>query len=250
MGTMASMAVAADDVNRLGEDRTQSVLAAARSLLEELDHRFSHYSDDSEISAWQAGDHLPEQSRAEIDHVLARCADLARDSHGVFSATDPRTGSLDTAGFVKGYAIARASGLLREHGAGNHVVGVGGDVQCSGRASADRPWRVAVQDPARSHAVLAMIDATDVGVATSGRAERGDHIWSVSWDNVSSVDESAPASFTVVGPSIEFADAYATIGFAMGERGLDWVAQHEGYRSVLVRGDGTITADAALVSPV
>jgi thiamine biosynthesis lipoprotein len=101
---------------------------------------------------------------------------------------------------------------------------------------------VAVQDPRRSHAVLALVDATDLAVATSGTAERGDHIWRL--DAVST----GILSFTVVGPDIAEADAFATVGFAMGESGMAWVRRHEGYRSLVVRPDGSCVSDAALVS--
>jgi thiamine biosynthesis lipoprotein len=131
---------------------------------------------------------------------------------------------------------------LTSQGLSNFVAGIGGDVFAAGRASADRPWRVAVQDPRRSHAVLALVEATELAVATSGTAERGDHIWRM--DAVSS----GILSFTVVGPDITEADAFATVGFAMGESGMEWVRRHEGYRSLVVRPDGSCVSDAALVS--
>ena len=52
----------------------------------------------------------------------------------------------------------------------------------------------------------------------------------------------------MTGPDIAEADAYATIGFAMGEDGIAWVARHDGYRSLAVRADGSVLSDAALVS--
>ena len=112
----------------------------------------------------------------------------------------------------------------------------------AGRPAADRPWQVAVQDPRRRFGVAAIIPVIDGAVATSGTAERGDHIWGVG------AEGSGVASFTVVGPDIAEADAFATIGFAMGEDGIDWVAGHDGYRSVVVRADGSVRSDAALVS--
>jgi FAD:protein FMN transferase len=39
---------------------------------------------------------------------------------------------------------------------------------------------------------------------------------------------------TVAGPSLTFADAYATTAFAMGERGVDWLDQLDGYRAYVV----------------
>lgn len=249
MGTVASIAVSSTDVLALGSGCIASILADAESLLLELDLRFSHYRQGSAIRRWERGESIDAADVAEIERVMAACADLAAESGGVFSSRNPRTGALDTAGFVKGHAIGRAASLLEGRGLGNFLLGVGGDVQGRGRADEGRPWRVAIQDPDRSHGILALIDATDLAVATSGRAQRGDHLWSLDWAGSAPASAAGVASFTVIGPHIEQADAFATIGFAMGEPGMDWVARHEGYRSVLVRGDGSVSSDAALVSP-
>lgn len=249
MGTVASLAVAATDVERLGGPIVAGALADAEALLHELDERFSHYRDDSAISRWDRGEPVDDLSRREIEVVFAECDALTRDSGGVFTIRDPRTGRLDTAGFVKGHAIARAAALLRGRGVVNALVGVGGDVQGMGRAETHRPWRVAIQDPRSTHGVLALVDATDMAVATSGRAQRGDHIWSLRWDGSALGEAQVVGSFTVIGPDIERADSYATVGYAMGDDGPSWVARHEGYRSVLVRGDGRILSDARLVIP-
>lgn len=44
-------------------------------------------------------------------------------------------GRLDPTGLVKGWAIEQASQLLRQHGAVNHAVNGGGDVQLAGEAA-------------------------------------------------------------------------------------------------------------------
>ncbi len=244
MGTVASLVIADQDVDALGRAAVDAALRSTRAVLESMDRRFSHYRRDSDISRWVAGDDVAPDAAEEIAHVLGECGRLHADSEGVFRARNPRTGALDTAGFVKGYAIARAAAHLRDLGAGGFMVGVGGDVHCTGRASDGRPWRVAIQDPHASHGVLALVEAVDSAVATSGTAERGDHIWRPDTRPVGS----GLRSFTVMGPDIAEADAYATVGFAMGESGMAWVAAHDGYRSLIVRTDGTVTSDAALVS--
>jgi len=241
MGTMGTIVVSATDVARLGTEHVDAAMAAGRACLDRLEQRFSHFRADSEISRWIQGDDVPADAVADIEHVLLQCGRLHAESDGVFRARDPRTSRLDTAGYVKGYAIGRAAEALAATGLRNVVVGVGGDVHCAGRAADDRPWRVAVQDPARSHAVLALLDATDLAVATSGSAQRGEHIWGP-------IPSGPLASFTVVGPDIAEADAYATIGFAMGEAGREWVRARDGYHCVVVRIDGTVVSDAALVS--
>jgi FAD:protein FMN transferase len=243
MGTMCTIVVADADVDRCGADAASDGMAAARSQLELMDHRFSHYSRESEISRWQSGFEVSPDALADIDFVIRQCLRLRDESDGVFVHKNPVTSSLDTAGFVKGYAILLAVRTMKRHGLRNFIVGVGGDSHCAGAASDDRPWRIAVSDPGRSHSVLALVDATDLAVATSGRAERGDHIW-----NGRHAATTEILSFTVIGPDIAEADAYATIGFAMGEAGIEWVARRSGYRSLVVRPDGTLVGDAALVS--
>lgn len=248
MGTVASICIAAADVDRCGRKDVEAAIADARVLLETLDQRFSHFRSDSDISRYALGQPVDDAALREIAYVLAECARLEAESGGVFTARRPVDGRLDTAGFVKGHAIQRAADLMVDRGIDHFIVGVGGDVQCRGRADIDRPWRVALQDPRRNAAVVALVDATDLAVATSGGSQRGAHVWSLRWQGECGDADAPVASFTVMGPLIEEADAFATIGFAMGDAGIAWVARHEGYRSVLVRGDGRMLSDAPLLS--
>jgi len=45
---------------------------------------------------------------------------------------------------------------------------------------------------------------------------------------------------TVVGPSLTLADAYATIGFAMGTAGVAWVAARPGYAPYAITSYGRV----------
>ena len=243
MGTVASILVAPAADDAAGEPTVASALLAARRDLEVLDRRFSHYMVDSEISRWLSGGAVSPDAVADFNHVLRACDRLNEESAGVFSMKNPITGRVDTAGYVKGFAMRRAVQTLRQFDVTNFVIGVGGDTYCSGRPDASRPWRIAIADPQRSHGVVALVAASDLAVATSGTAERGDHIW-----NGRGPARTGLLSFTVIGPDVAEADAYATIGFAMGEAGVAWVAKHAGYRSLAIRSDGSRIADAALVS--
>lgn len=243
MGTMCSIVVAPSDVDRLGADVVAAAMGRARSHLELMDHRFSHYTRESEISRWLSGFHVSPDALADIDFVIKQCLRLRDESDGVFVHKNPVSGSVDTAGYVKGHAIRGAARAMQSRGLANFIVGVGGDSYCAGWATPDRPWRLAISDPARTHGVAALVEATDIAVATSGRVERGDHIW-----NGTGQASDSLSSFTVIGPDIAEADAYATIGFALGEAGVAWVAGREGYRSLAIRPDGTLVGDAALVS--
>lgn len=240
MGTMASVAVAGD----VPESVAAAGLAACEASLREDEQRFSHYRADSDIERWLAGQRSTPDAVADIDQVIRACLDLQVESDCVFTAVDPGTGRIDTAGFVKGHAIGRAAARMRAVGLRDFSLGVGGDTWSSGRPAPDRPWRVAVADPTRPRGVSAIVAASDLAVATSGSAQRGQHIWR----------DGGPAtpgirSFTVVGPDVALADAYATIGFALGaEAGMAWVTAHDGYAALVVRSDGTVVSEAALVS--
>ena len=233
MGTMATPTIAS---NVDAEQAGRAARACEASLAGD-DHRFSHYDDRSEIMRWLNGAPIGEAARRDIQVVMDQCLLLQIASDGVFSAFDPVTGRLDTAGYAKGHAIGKAVHAVRSMGVQDFSVNVGGDTFCSGRPDSKRAWRIGVADPSRKRRIASVLEVRDGAVATSGTAERGAHIW-----------HRRPSanllSFTVTGPDIATADAYATIGFAMGESGIEWVGQHEGYSSLAIRVDGVIIGDA------
>jgi thiamine biosynthesis lipoprotein len=70
-------------------------------------------------------------------------------------------------------------------------------------------------------------------VATSGAYERGEHIR----DPFTGRAPIDLRSITIVGPSLTFADAYATAAFAMGPTGLAWVAGLPDYEGCAITTD-------------
>jgi thiamine biosynthesis lipoprotein len=106
-------------------------------------------------------------------------------------------------------------------------------------------WRIGVEDPAQPDRLLAILDVTDSAVATSGRAHRGAHI----------VDPhtGSPArgldSVTVVGPSLTWADVYATAAVARGPEAVTWLAGLPGYEALLVGDDGGLLATPGWPAP-
>ena len=69
----------------------------------------------------------------------------------------------------------------------------------------------------------------DLAVATSATYERGTHIRDPRSRTTLDLH-----SLTVVGPSLTWADAYATTAFVMGLPGLAWVADHDGYGALAI----------------
>jgi FAD:protein FMN transferase len=179
-----------------------------------VDATFSTYTDDSEISRIDRGDLTPEDASPDVREVLGRCAELRLETRGYFDAH--ASGRLDPSGLVKGWSVDRAAAMLEDRGVHSFLISAGGDIVARGG-----PWRIGIQHPREREHVAAVIEATDLAVATSGAYLRGDHV-------VNPYTRKPPRgvlSVTVVGSELATADAYATAAFAMGgEAAADWLA--------------------------
>jgi thiamine biosynthesis lipoprotein len=211
-----------------------SALDGVVAWLHVMDQVFSTYRSDSDISRLRRDEITVPECAPEVAEALARCAELRDETDGYF---DCGAGlDLDPSGYVKGWAIEQASVRLRAAGSVNHCIVGGGDVQCAGRAEADRPWGVAIADPLHRGEVIATVSGVDLAVATSGTAERGAHIV----DPHTGTHPDALASLTVVGRRLADIDAYATAAFAMGARAADWLAAR-GLSALIVDRAGHVT---------
>lgn len=212
-------------------------IAEAVAWLNHVDEVFSTYRPDSEIRRLGRGELRLQDTREEVREVLALCEQVRLDSDGAFTTTP--FGLLDPSALVKGWAIDRASLLLRSHGSVNHAVNGGGDMQLAGESAPGRAWRVGIahplpQDDLRRDELCAVVQGRDLAVATSGTAERGPHII----DPFTGRPAAELASLTVVGERLTMVDAYATAAFAMGHRARPWVEGLPGYEAMVVAVDG------------
>lgn len=204
--------------------------------LRSVDAVFSTYRADSDVSRIRREELTVADADPGVAQVLDLCVQVQATTGGAFSAL--RSGRLDPTGLVKGWAIERASDLLRAHGSANHAVNGGGDMQLAGSAAPGRPWSVGIADPHNRARVLRVVTGRDFAVATSGTAERGLHIR----DPFTGAAADRLASASVVGPSLSLADAYATAAFVLGEQALAWIRGVEGYEALLVTADGAVHA--------
>lgn len=211
---------------------TDSVLDEVLAWLHHVDATFSTYRPDSVISRLAAGQLAPDACPDEVSDVLAACERYRVATGGYFDCR--YAGELDPSGYVKGWAIERASQLLELRGAGNHCVNGGGDVQCVGRPEPGQQWTVGIIDPRDRGTVLATVRGERLAVATSGPAERGRHIVDPHTDG----RPDTWASVTIVGDRLAEVDVWATAAAAMGERAEAWLRER-GLRGLLVRPDGT-----------
>ena len=206
--------------------------------LHRVDAVFSTHRDGSDLSRLRRGKLTLREADPMVGDVLDLCAQVQAETGGWFTAR--WRGGLDPTGLVKGWAVERASALLRARGSGNHAVNGGGDVQLAGEAAPGRPWRVGVADPHIAGAAIATVAGGDRAVATSGTAERGAHIVDPFTGRPATCGTTGLASVTVTGPSLTRADAYATAAYAMGPAGLSWVRSLPGYDALTVSADGRL----------
>jgi FAD:protein FMN transferase len=211
-----------------------SAVEAAFESLRRADARFSTYQPDSEVCRLSRGELTLAACSLELRQVLALAEQLRADSGGYFEVHGHRADrGLDPSGVVKGWAVEEAAWILDAAGARNYAINAGGDVLVRGEPERGEPWRIGIRHPLQSDAVARVLELRTGAVATSGLYERGDHI-------TDPLTGSAPRdwlSMTVVGPSLTYADAYATAAFAMGRRGLSWVGSHAGYRAYGITAD-------------
>lgn len=219
-----------------------TALDAAYAWLRFVDATFSTYRPDSEISRLNRGELELAQCSRDVREVLARCEELRDETEGYFdahaasAAREADGASVDPSGFVKGWAIGATAEILQRSGARNFAVNAGGDVFVHGRPAPGAQWRIGVQHPGRRDRVAAVLEGSDLAVATSGAYERGEHIVD---PHTARPPRHHLLSMTVTGPDIATADAYATAAFAMGTDGPRWIAGVRGYAGFAILTDGT-----------
>lgn len=190
-----------------------------------VDETFSTYKATSEISKINTGELSIAQASADVQTILALSEQTKAATHGYFDIY--HDGVYDPSGIVKGWAISNAAHMLKAQGFRNFYVDAGGDVQVVGNKNGN-PWRVGIRNPFNRNEYVKVLALTDRGIATSGTAIRGQHIYDPYYHKPL-VDV---ASITVIGTNIYDADRFATAAFAMGRQGIQFIemlADFEGY---------------------
>jgi thiamine biosynthesis lipoprotein len=194
-----------------------------------VDDTFSTYKPSSEVSRLNRGELREDQCGEELRAILSLAEQTRQETHGYFDIRRP-DGGRDPSGIVKGWAIREAVRLLRERGLHDFYVDAGGDVQVSG-SKAGQPWRVGIRNPFNRRENVKVLALGDRGVATSGTAVRGQHIYDPHRPDTPLLDV---ASITVVGPDVYEADRFATAAFAMGRAGIRFIEERPGLEGYLI----------------
>jgi FAD:protein FMN transferase len=211
MGTVASLTV-----ESVGD--TVVDVTAVHDVFDHYDALYSLYKPESELAQISVGRLALQDASDELRETYALALEWRAATHGEFSPHRP-DGVIDLSGVVKALAIQDAGRTLTQSGAHNWCLNVGGDVLVSGLGGAHAPWSVGIVDPLDRGELItsAVLQGSRHACATSGSAERGDHIWTVG---------AAPTVFlqaTVVANDIVTADVLATAIIAGGPGTLDQI---------------------------
>ena len=200
-----------------------------------VDDRYSTYKETSEISQINRG--LPTKKWSdEMSQVLALCEETKQETHGYFDIM--YHGKRDPSGLVKGWSIRNAASQLREAGVDNFYIEAGGDIEVNGRNMQGMIWSVGIRNPFDMNEIVKSLRIAAGGVATSGTYIRGQHIYDPHHPD-ELIDE--VKSLTVIGPDVYDADRFATAAFAMGLRGIEFIAATPGLEGYMIDKDKTAT---------
>jgi thiamine biosynthesis lipoprotein len=155
---------------------------------------------------------------------------------------------------AKGYAVDRASEVLKSRGFNNHIVEAGGDTFASG-TKGGQPWMVGVQDPDDRSNALGAIPTSNDAIVTSGdymrffdhEGKRYAHIidprtgWPIE-------QATSPKSVTLVAGNATDADGYCTAVTVMGpKKGMAFVESRKDLEAVIIDRDGNVMVSKGLI---
>jgi thiamine biosynthesis lipoprotein len=137
----------------------------------------------------------------------------------------PAKMSIGLGGIAKGYAVDRASQVLKKEGFTDSLVDGGGDILVSGTNQGE-PWRLGIQDPRAEHGkMIGMVKLTSGALVTSGDYERFRIVNGIRYHHIIDPRTGYPAnasmSVSVLAPEAEKAVVLAKGIFILGaEKGL------------------------------
>ena len=207
---------------------TEAAIENVFAFFRYVDDTFSTYKEQSEISKINRGELGEEAYSDDMKTILALSEQTNQETRGYFDIR--HNGIVDPSGIVKGWAIFQAAQMLQDAGWRNFYIDAGGDIQVAG-TKGGHPWRIGIRNPFNRSENVKVLTITDKGIATSGTAIRGQHIYDPHRPHTPLEDI---ISLTVIGPNVYEADRFATAAFAMGKRGISFIEQLQGFEGYVI----------------
>ncbi len=216
---------------------TEDVLDMIFSYFQYIDEKFSTYKTTSEITRINNHQITEAEYSEDMRTVLRLSEETKRLTNGYFNIV--RHGRYDPSGLVKGWSIYNAAKRLDEAGYKHFYIDAGGDIEARGENSRGLNWQVGIRDPFSADKIVKAVYLKDQGIATSGTYIRGQHIYNPNGDEAL-LDEIV--SLTVIGPNVYEADRFATAAFAMGKKGISFIAALPGFEGYMIEENGLAVA--------
>jgi len=233
-------------------------LEEAVTILHEADEIFSLYKDDSPLSRLARGETSVAQCPEVVDEVWELCEKWRISTDGWFSAFTAEN-TFDPSGLVKTWAANLAAEKLESYGIDDFAMNSGGDIRLSKKITPGFAMRIGLSKPVTiaspDAGVLTVVDLNETdfrAVASSGTAERGEHIWNPKTNEWAT----ELAQVSVVAKDLVTADVWATAIFAAGDQGLALAGKHRAeynFEALLVDSEQSLSATkgfASLLRPV
>lgn len=198
------------------------------------------------------GDDPRVPAQSEIDALLPLVGSGHVHLEGTAAALDEGC-AIDLGGIAKGYASDCAAVLFHRSALTGGCANLGGNVYVYGTNAQNKPWSVAIQDPADSEGYVCTLSLSDAFVVTSGGYQRyftapdGTVYQHILDPKTGYPAQSDLTSVSVVtrggfGGQGTRADAYSTALYVMGEQAaVDfWRGQDMSFDMVLVTADGRV----------
>lgn len=215
----------------------------AAEILVEADEKFSLYKPESEISKLVREEIQWHQASPVQQSIRSQVEKWRQKTSGFFDSRDGK--DYDPSGLVKGWAAQNAANYLEANGIIDFTLNAGGDIYLSSELKPSLLSRVGLSNlkpiyskDAGVNMVLELAGSGYHAVATSGIAERGEHVWRA---------ESARKfqQVSVVAKDLVAADVWATALLSGGE--LAWEVFLDSADQALALGvheDGSMVATA------
>ncbi len=236
-------------VYRLTYAADSSLQAQVEQALQQVDREFSMFNEQSTVAAINRGEQP--QLSAMYQEVYQLAQQVSADTDGAFDITvaplvnawgfgfkteqmpTPEQvdsllqirSQLDYSAIAKGYGCDVAARVLSQHGVGDYMVEIGGEVVTCGHNPKGEPWRVGVSKPTENEdeaaELQAVLTVSNAAMATSGNYRRFYYKGGRKYAHTIDPRTGYPVqhellSATVIAPTCAVADAYATAFMVLG----------------------------------